>query len=553
MKIKMKKWTMIFVTALSVIIPANAIYALQARVDRNLNLVIPCLELGDQQYEIHLDYLDPSSEPPDFAWTFKSLLFQDASESPASIDEQLGISIPNFSIFGIDSNTFQQNWALDLTIDHSASAPLNWTLNNDLFFEVAQSLKNMSTNALVSEQTVTEVREEANGTAFKLYRGISEQSEAEADFVFSPYGMVQSMAMIYAGAANETAAQIKNALQYTLDGDELHGSFHALNIEFASRGQGERGTAVVDNFPILTWGFKLDVVNSIWAIHNPLTPSMGKHDFFASYIDTLGAYYGEGIRFLPLDLMNASAAKEKLADSVNLFIDRATNGQIEQMISSDDLPDDTSLILANAINFNAAWDLPFSVANSDYATFYDLNGDNGSVRMMFQGNEFAHMQGDTFDAAEIPFAGKELSMVVFLPHNGHFAEFEAEFDQNVMTSALDAMTVKIINLHMPRWTTQSNSHMTDLLKSFGITDLFSPDTADLSLIDAKHDLYLGSILHSATIEVKESGVKASSATEAESVGALEVPEFNMDHPFIYVIRDVPTDTILFMGRVVNPE
>ena len=549
----MKKWTMIFVTALCFMTPASALYALQAHVDRNLNMVIPCLELGDQQYEIHLDYLDPSSPPPDFIWRFESILFQNASESPASLNEQLDISIPNFSIYDIDANTFQQNWAMNLIRDNSGSSPLSWTLNNDLFFEVAQSLKNMSTDALVSEDEVAEVQKEITGTAFKLYHGINEQSETEADFVFSPYGIVQSMAMIYAGAANETAAQIKDALHYALDGDDLHGSFHSLNIEFASRGKGERGTAVIDSFPILTWGFKLNVVNSVWATHNPLTPVMGKHDIFAPYLDTLATYYGEGLRFLPLDLMNASAAKEKLADSVNLFIERETMGQIKQMVSPDDLPDDTSLILTNAINFNAAWDLPFSVANSDYATFNSLNGDNSSVRMMFQGNEFAHMQGDTFDAAEIPFAGGELSMVVFLPHEGNFAEFEAEFDQDVMDSALDAMTSKIINLHMPKWSTQSNSHMTDLLKSFGMTDLFSPDTADLSLISAKHDLYLGSILHSATIEVKESGVKASSATEAESVGALEVPEFNMNHPFIYVIRDVPTDTILFMGRVVNPE
>ncbi len=549
----MKKWTIIIITALCFITPASALYALQAHLDRNLNLVIPCLELGDQQYEIHMDYVDPSNEPPDFIWAFKSILPQDISESPVSIDEKLDISIPNFSTYDIDAKTFQQNWALDLVRDNSGSSPLSWILNTDLFFEVAQSLKNMSTDALVSEDKVAEVKKEINGTAFKLYHGINEQSETEEDFVFSPYGIVQSMAMIYAGAANETAAQIKDALQYALDGDDLHGSFHSLNMALASRGQGERGTAIFDNIPLFTSGFKLNVVNSVWATYNPLTQLMGRNDLFAPYLETLATYYGEGIRFLPLDLMNTSAAKIKLTDSVNQFTERATKGQIKQIISPDDLPNDTSLVLTNAINFNAAWGLPFSFANSDYATFNSLNGDNGSVRMMFQGNEFAHMQGETFDAAEIPFAGGELSMAVFLPHEGHFAEFEAEFDQDVMTSALDAMTSKIINLHMPRWTTQSNSHVTDLLKSFGITDLFSPDTADLSLIDAKHDLYLGSIVHSATIEVNESGVKASSATEAESVGALEVPEFNMNHPFIYVIRDVPTDTILFMGRVVNPE
>lgn len=544
----MRKRIMIFVMALCIITPVSSLHALQAYVDGDLNIVIPCLEVGDQQYEIHLDYYDPASEPSDLLWTFKSILPQDLSELPASFDEQLNISIPNFSIYDIDSNSFGQNWALDLMKDDGGSSPLSWTLNTDLFFEVAQSLKNMPTDDLVPKEQVDEVREGANGTAFKLYHGIRDQKGGRADFIFSPYGVVQSMAMIYAGAANETAAQIKNGLQYALDGDELHASFHSLNIALGTRGQGDFFKTV----PLLTSGFKLNVVNSVWAIHNPFEMLIGKEDLFAPYLDTLATYYGEGVRFLELDLLDETAAKERLANSINLFAERSTQGEIKQVISPHDLDDDTSLVLTSAINLNAAWSLPFKYAETDYASFKTLDGVNVNVRMMFQSNEFAHMESDTFDAAEI-MLGEELSMVVFLPHEGHFSEFEAAFSQNVMDDALGAMTSKVINLHMPRWITESNNHMSELLKSFGITDLFSPDTADLSLINAEIDLFLGSIVQSTVIEVNESGVKASSATVAESLGALEVPEFNMNHPYIYVIRDIPTDTIVFMGRVVNPE
>ncbi len=106
---------------------------------------------------------------------------------------------------------------------------------------------------------------------------------------------------------------------------------------------------------------------------------------------------------------------------------------------------------------------------------------------------------------------------------------------------------------MPRWKTSSTSDISGILKSSGLTDLFTAGVADLSGISGVSGLALGKLPHTAVIEVNESGVKASAGTVSYP-GTLDgIPVFKMDRPYIYVIRDVPTGTILFMGRVVKPE
>jgi serpin B len=214
----------------------------------------------------------------------------------------------------------------------------------------------------------------------------------------------------------------------------------------------------------------------------------------------------------------------------------------------------TRLVLTNAVYFNAAWQLPFQKGSTSPGAFHRLDGSETTVPMMKQSASFGYAEGDNFQAVELPYDGRELSMLVILPKSAQFTQFEQSLDSNTLSQIVSSIKSRHVDLTMPRFEFEQSLGLKETLSNMGMATAFT-DTADFSGMDGKKDLRIQDVVHKAFISVDENGTEAAAAT-AVIVGTTAMPvdvaEMKMDHPFVFLIKDNATGAIIFMGRVVDP-
>jgi serpin B len=176
--------------------------------------------------------------------------------------------------------------------------------------------------------------------------------------------------------------------------------------------------------------------------------------------------------------------------------------------------------------------------------------------MMKQSDKnYNYSEGANYQAIELPYDGRELSMIVLLPQSGQFASFESALNYSQLNTITAQLQNATVNLTMPKFKIETDLGLGTTLQKLGMTDAFDAGKADLSGMDGKKDLYVSGVVHKAYVTVDEAGTEAAAATGV-IVGTTAMPvnikEFNMDRPFIFLIKDNPTGTILFMGRVLDP-
>ncbi len=383
----------------------------------------------------------------------------------------------------------------------------------------------------VPAQDLTELVQGNNGFAFDLYRALREKENS--NIFYSPFSISIALAMTWAGARGETERQMAETLHFTLPQDRLHPAFNALDLELAQRGQGAQGKDGK--------GFRLHIVNALWGQQG--------FQFLPEFLDTLARHYGAGLRLLDF-AGNPEAARKVIND----WVGDQTEGRIRDLIPPGAVDPLTRLVLSNAIYFNAAWAEPFEKNLTADGPFYLLDGRQVMVPMMRQTAHLGYAEGEGFQVVELPYEGQELAMVILLPDAGRFEEFENSLDAERVEEILGRLAYGQVTLTMPRFRIESDFGLADMLAAMGMPAAFRPDQADFSGMDGSRDLYISHILHKAFISVDESGTEAAAAT-AVVVGLTALmpsAEMTVDRPFIFLIRDLQTGTILFVGRVVNP-
>ena len=366
--------------------------------------------------------------------------------------------------------------------------------------------------------------------AFDLYQALR---KSEGNLFCSPYSISQALAMTYAGARGQTEKQMADTLHFTLPQDRLHVALNTLDLELAKRGQGAKGKDGE--------GFRLRIVNTIW----------GQKDyrFLQQYLDLLAENYGAGLR--TLDFVRAP---EPSRNTINQWVSDQTEGRIKDLIPQGAINDLTRLVLTNAIYFNAAWQSPFPKEATSNGDFQLLNGNKVTVPVMRQTGPYGYAEGDGYQAVELPYDGRELSMVIFLPRQGQFAPFETSLTGEKAKGILNSIRSRQVKLAMPKFEFDSSFSLKEVLAAMGMPVPFTTD-ADFSGMTGTKELFIHAILHKAFVAVDEAGTEAAAAT-AVIVGITSVPEspveVTIDRPFIFLIRDINTGAILFLGRVVNP-
>ncbi len=370
--------------------------------------------------------------------------------------------------------------------------------------------------------------------ALDLYRQLLEDA-GDDNLFYSPYSLSIALAMTYAGAEGETADQMAEALHFTLPELQLHAAFNQLDLLLSGRGEGAEGKD--------DEGFRLNVVNALWGQRD--------YDFLETFLDTLAENYGAGLRTLDFE-----SDPERAREVINAWVGDQTEGRIEDLIPQGVLTALTRLVLTNAIYFNAAWAEPFNDELTTDAPFTLLDGQEVSVPMMHQTTQYAYVEGDGYQAVDIPYDGRELSMLIVLPTAGTLADYEAGLDAADLNDIVGRLGSQQVALTMPRFEARSAFSVVEALQALGMEEAFSQDDADFSRMTGEPELYISEVVHEAFVSVDEEGTEAAAATAVvmtlRSAAPMDPVEMRIDHPFLFFIRDLETGAVLFVGRIVDP-
>ncbi|MDQ7781194.1 MAG: serpin family protein, partial [Planctomycetota bacterium] len=228
---------------------------------------------------------------------------------------------------------------------------------------------------------------------------------------------------------------------------------------------------------------------------------------------------------------------------------------IKDIVGKGVLTELTRLVLANAIYFKGDWALKFKVESTREAPFL-LSGDGkANVPMMNQTATFKYAENDLLQVLELPYVSEELAMDILLPRNPDgLGELEAKLTADALAGWLSGLRAAEVVVAIPKFTMTRDFNLSGVLGKMGMPSAFTGE-ADFSGMNGKeHDLFISAVLHKAFVEVNEEGTEAAAATVVV-VRATSVRErltFRADHPFVFLIRDLRSGSILFMGRVVNP-
>jgi len=288
-------------------------------------------------------------------------------------------------------------------------------------------------------------------------------------------------------------------------------------------------------------GYRLEIANALWGQQG--------YEFQPEFLALIQKYYNGG--FNTVDFFNQTEVSRGI---INRWVEQNTNDKIKDLLPQGSLTSLTRLVLTNGIYFKGDWAKKFKPEETMLSTFHIKPDGIVNVPMMHQSGNFRYAEIDGVKVLELPYVGGDLSMVIVLPKTT-VAEFDQALDSNRLNDWLTKATERDMDIFLPKFKFEDKYELNDILSGMGMTDAFDLPPADFSGISGKKDLYITKIIHKAVIEVNEEGSEAAAAT-AVILGTKSIrikPEFKADRPFLFFIRHNSTGSILFLGRVMNPE
>lgn len=364
-----------------------------------------------------------------------------------------------------------------------------------------------------------------NEIAFKFYAA---EAKKPGNVFFSPYSMYSAFAMAYEGAKGGTAKEMAEVFGFPAKTKDLRAQMAALGRDLEAAAKGAL----------------LTQANSFWAQKD--------YKFKPDYMKTLRAdYAGEAIT------ADFKADPEQARKQINAWAENRTRGRIRGLFPEDSLNTLTRLVLVNAVYFKGSWEFPFDKDLTAEADFTKSDGTKVKAMMMGTPQEKDALYGEDSDlqALRLPYRSRGLSMLLLLPREGKPL---AGLEKQLTAARLDAIRKEMFNrkvkVFLPRFGFSFGMRLNSALASLGMPTAFT-DRADFSLMTGKKDLYIQNAFHKAFIEVNEEGTEAAAATGV-AMGlksmVLDYSEFRADRPFLFLVEEEKTGTILFMGRVEDP-
>lgn len=384
----------------------------------------------------------------------------------------------------------------------------------------------------VSSPETQSVVDANNAFALDLFQKLKDKP---GNLFFSPYSISSALAMTSAGARGQTEMEMTNALHFSVPSEKFHPAFKALMTRLENLQRWNRIT--------------LKCANSLWCQND--------HSFAGDFLRTVHENYSAEAK--QVDFKNATGS----ADEINRWIKLKTANRISAAIAPETLTPDTRLALCDVIYFKGKWQHQFKEKDTKPGDFQITTNESISVPMMWQKAPVKHATTDDYavEMLELSYVGNDLSMVILLPgkyvaddeHNDIYDLGEKLTPENLRDwlKKLDEKNPHKTSILLPRFQTASSFELVDILKSLGMASAFS-SAADFSGMDGTKNLYLSDVFHQAFVDVNETGTEAAAMTFALVKTKGMDDRFVVDHPFIFLIRDNGSGSILFLGRIIDP-
>lgn len=406
-------------------------------------------------------------------------------------------------------------FASDGNFPNAGEAPLN-EVNASVVSQSEMPDDNSST-ALQGEQ----LDNNDNDFACNLFRIINEQQGGDGSIIVSPISVGYLLGMLNEGAYGETRRQINNVLG-------MGGSVKDINKYFKKM-MGEAQS--VDPSVTLKTANCIEVVSG-YRINPQYKADM--QNYYNALVDAVS--YNES----------------SILNKINNWCKAHTDGMIPELLKKGELHPNRRMYLLNAVYFNASWTSKFDPRSTRDLDFVTLDGKTVKLPMMHLETKAVYGKNDLCKMLCLPYGNKAYSMVVLLPNEG---KTTGDIIRNLSAQKLkewqSQMRTRDVDILMPRFTTESETHLEDILSSMGMPRAFSEDSAEFPnmIQKPKVALFVSMMKQKAKIEVNEEGTKAAAVTVAE-MAEKSLPRyeyFYATRPFVYYIMEKSTGAIFFMG------
>ena len=392
------------------------------------------------------------------------------------------------------------------------------------------------TAALAGGEPVAENRSDTatlvrgnNQFALELYGQLSDDG---GNIFLSPFSISSALAMTYGGAGGRTAEEMAAALRFPYAGRRLHPAFAKL----LSALKGDKSQ-----------GYELSIANGLWADR--------RQRFKEEFKGLVRVHYSAELA--ELDFRTAA---EQARAIINAWVEKQTHGKMRDLIPRGAVSELTRLVLANAIYFRGQWEEEFPKRATSDAPFKVTAEQEVIAPMMYHQDEFQLLEMRSFQALRLRYRGRRLAMVVFLPRKVEgLAEFEKSLTPEDLDSWLGNLKPREVQVYLPKFRVEAAFTLNKALTARGMPLAFS-DQADFSGMTGGKDLFISLVIHKAFVDVDEKGTEAAAATAVIMAPTAAPPQekeppavFRADHPFLFLIRDERSGSILFIGRVTNPK
>jgi serpin B len=369
-----------------------------------------------------------------------------------------------------------------------------------------------------------------NAFALDLYGKLA--AGEQGNLFFSPNSIETALTMTYAGARGKTAAEMAAVLHLPPGSDAIHKDFGA----FLGQLNGETGQPR---------GYELSVANALWG--------QTGFDFLPAFVNVLKTDYGAG-----LDEVDYKQNAEGARQAINGWVSKETHDKITNLIGPGVLNATTRLVLTNAIYFKGIWAVPFNKNGTHDEPFHISANEDSKVPMMHRTGEYGCMEAADFQALELPYSGRRLSMIILLPRRiDGLPQLETQLSTSNLSDWFGKFIEKQVAVALPKFRMTEKFELSPTLGSLGMQDAFNPVTADFSGMTGTKDLFISNVIHKAFVAVDEEGTEAAAATGVVMAARAMMPSaptvFRADHPFLFLIKDDQSGAILFLGRLATPE
>lgn len=350
----------------------------------------------------------------------------------------------------------------------------------------------------------------------------------EGNIFYSPYSISTALAMTYAGACRNTEKEMAQVLHFGLPQEKIHSAFYELQSHLQR---------IQEEEPVI-----LNIANALWTEKT--------YELKKEFLDLTKKYYDANI--FPVDFRHDP---DKSRIKINDWVEDKTEEKIKDLLGPDTINQLTRLVLTNAIYFFGEWEHTFNPKATRESIFWLDENKNVKIPMMYQESPFGYGVVDGIQVLEMPYKGDSLSMVVFLPEKKDgIKKLESSLSPENMKKWITVLRRQEVETYFPKFKMTQKFNLNDVLRSLGMKEAFTR-TANYSNMEPNGELFISDVVHKAFVEVDEQGTEAAAATAVVMELAampMDTPVFKADHPFVFVIRERTTNSILFIGRLMDP-